>query len=154
MKSPVGFLYRIFTWFGKKGFTASRMIQLKRFPKSWMGKRLTMMQLMELDACMHCGNCTSRCSVAVAFEAIRNSNILPSEKIGAIRTLASGKELSPQELRDIQEGVYLCTNCYRCTVVCPAKINLQDLWFTIREILFKRGTRSFLFSPLSPFTVD
>jgi heterodisulfide reductase subunit C len=150
MKSPVGFLDRIITWLGKKGFTASRMFQLKRFSRGWMGKHLTMMQLMELDACMHCGNCTSRCSVAVAFEAIRNSNILPSEKVGAIRTLASGKGLSERDLRDIQEGVYFCTNCYRCTVVCPAKIDLQNLWFTIREILFQRGAPEFsLLSPLS-----
>jgi heterodisulfide reductase subunit C len=150
MKSPVGFLYNLLTWFVKKGFTASKMINLKWFSKSWVGKNLTMMQLMELDACMHCGNCTSHCSVAVAFEAISNSNILPSEKIGAIRRLASGKELDEQHLRDIQEGAYLCTNCYRCTVVCPAEINLQKLWFTIREILLQRGIPEFsLLSPLS-----
>jgi len=107
-------------------------------------------QVMELDACTHCGTCSLRCSVSVVFEEIPNINILPSEKIASIKALASGKKLSPRELRDIQEGVYLCTNCYRCTVVCPVGINLQDLWFNVREILLQKGYPEFLvLSPLS-----
>jgi len=107
-------------------------------------------QAMELDACTHCGTCTVRCSVGVAFEEIPNVNILPSEKIASIKALASGKELSERGLRIIQEGVYLCTNCYRCTVVCPVGINLQDLWFTVREALLQKGYPEFLvLSPLS-----
>jgi heterodisulfide reductase subunit C len=108
-------------------------------------------QVIELDACMHCGTCTSRCSVGVIFEAIPNRGILPSEKIGPIRAVASGRTLSPGELRVIQEGMYLCTNCYRCTVVCPAGINLQDLWFSARESLLRRGQPAFL--ALSPFSL-
>ena len=108
------------------------------------------LQAMELDACTHCGTCSLRCSVIMAFEEITNINIFPSEKIASIRALASGKELSPRELRHIQEGVYLCTNCYRCTVVCPAGINLQDLWFNVRETLLQKGYPEFLvLSPLS-----
>ena len=107
-------------------------------------------QAMELDACTHCGTCTVRCSVGVAFEEIPNANILPSEKIASVKALASGKELSEGDLRIIQEGVYLCTNCYRCTVVCPVGINLQDLWFNVREALLQKGYPEFLaLSPLS-----
>jgi len=108
------------------------------------------LQAMELDACTHCGTCSLRCSVIMAFEEIKNINIFPSEKIASIKALASGKKLSPQELRHIQEGVYLCSNCYRCTVVCPAGINLQDLWFNVRETLLQKGYPEFLvLSPLS-----
>src|SRR4030042_4681962 len=107
-------------------------------------------QAMELDACTHCGTCSLRCSVIIAFEEITNMNIFPSEKIASIKRLASGKELSPQELRQIQEGTYLCTNCYRCTAVCPVGINLQDLWFNVRETLLQKGYPEFLvLSPLS-----
>jgi len=107
-------------------------------------------QIMELDACTHCGTCNSRCSVAVAYEAIPNMNILPSEKISSVKKLAAGKILSYKELRDIQEGIYLCTNCNRCTVVCPVGINLQDLWFNVREVLLKKGYPEFFaLSPLS-----
>jgi heterodisulfide reductase subunit C/nitrate reductase gamma subunit len=67
-----------------------------------------------------------------------------------IKALASGRKLTQSELKAIQEGVYLCTNCYRCTVVCPVGINLQDLWFNVREVLLQRGIPEFsLLSPLS-----
>ena len=107
-------------------------------------------QALELDACTHCGTCSLRCSVAVAYDEIRNINILPSEKIASIKALASGRRLTPQELRYLLDGVYLCTNCYRCTVVCPVGINLQDLWFNVRERLLQKGYPEFLLlSPLS-----
>jgi heterodisulfide reductase subunit C/nitrate reductase gamma subunit len=107
-------------------------------------------QVMELDACTHCGTCSLRCSVVMAFEELKNTNILPSEKIASIKKIASGKALGLQDFRNIQEGVYLCTNCYRCTVVCPVGINLQELWFNIRETLLQKGYPEFLvLSPLS-----
>ena len=105
---------------------------------------------LELDACTHCGTCTLRCSVAQTYEEIQNIHILPSEKISAIRIFASQKRLSEEELRRLQEGVYLCTNCYRCTVVCPVGIDLQDLWFNVREMLLQKGFPEYLvLSPLS-----
>ncbi|MFV9689393.1 MAG: 4Fe-4S dicluster domain-containing protein [Desulfobacteria bacterium] len=96
-------------------------------------------QAIELDACTGCGTCSLRCSVAVVLEEIPNVNILPSEKIISLKALASGRELSAKELRIIQEGAYLCTNCKRCTVVCPVGINLQDLWVNLREYLVQKG---------------
>lgn len=105
---------------------------------------------IELDACTHCGTCTLRCSVGQTYEEIQNVHILPSEKISAIRALASQKRLREEEVRKLQEGVYLCTNCYRCTVSCPVGIDLQDLWFHVREMLLQKGFPEFLvLSPLS-----
>jgi len=96
-------------------------------------------QVMELDACTHCGICNVRCAVSIAFEEIPNVNILPSEKIPPIKALVSGQSLSEEDLRSLQEGTYLCTNCNRCTVACPVGINLQDLWFNVREALLRSG---------------
>ncbi|MFH1984056.1 MAG: 4Fe-4S dicluster domain-containing protein, partial [Pseudomonadota bacterium] len=107
-------------------------------------------QALELDACTHCGTCSLRCSAAAAFDALGNEYILPSEKLGFLKCLAAGKDLGEKELRAIQEGVYLCTNCDRCTVVCPSGINLGDLWFTVREDLVQRGYPEPLV--LSPFS--
>jgi heterodisulfide reductase subunit C/nitrate reductase gamma subunit len=107
-------------------------------------------QIIELDACTHCGSCTVHCSVGIAFESIPNLNILPSEKIAAIKNLASGHHLTEQKLRHVQEGIFLCTNCERCTVVCPVGINLQDMWFSVREALLQRGYPEFFM--LSPFS--
>jgi heterodisulfide reductase subunit C len=138
-----GFFRRI-----QKGFKV--LIHSRRFSQSWMGKNLSMIQLMELDACTHCAMCTSRCSVGIAFEGIPNINILPSEKLASIKALASGRPLGDREIRELQEGVYLCTNCYRCTVVCPVGIDLQNLWIKVRELLLQRGIPELsVLSPLS-----
>jgi len=107
-------------------------------------------QAMELDACMRCGTCSLRCSSSTAFDALGNEYILPSEKMTFLKNLAAGKDLSQKELCAIQEGVYLCTNCDRCTVVCPAGINLKELWFNVREDLVQRGYPEPLI--LSPFS--
>lgn len=107
-------------------------------------------QVLELDACTHCGTCSLRCSVAHVYEEIQNIFIFPSEKISAIRNLASDKRFNENELLKIQEGFYLCTNCYRCTNVCPTGINLQELWVNVREKVFQKGNPEFLtLSPLS-----
>jgi heterodisulfide reductase subunit C/nitrate reductase gamma subunit len=107
-------------------------------------------EAIELDACTHCGTCSSHCSVAVILEEIPNVNILPSEKMVSLKALASGKGLSERDFRLIQEGVYLCTNCNRCTVVCPVGISLKDLWLSVREHLLQRGYPELnILSPLS-----
>jgi heterodisulfide reductase subunit C len=107
-------------------------------------------QIMELDACTHCGTCSFNCSVAPALTHIPNQNILPSEKLTAVKMLAQGKDLSADELQELQEGVNLCTNCRRCTVVCPVGINLQEMWFNVRETLTAKGQPEYL--ALSPFS--
>ncbi len=96
-------------------------------------------QIMELDACTHCGSCSLNCSAAMVFEAAGNEYILPSEKMAFLKNLASGKKLDDRQTRAIQEGVYLCTNCDRCTVRCPSGIRLKDLWYSVREQLLAGG---------------
>ncbi len=108
-------------------------------------------QIMELDACTHCGTCTSRCSVAVTYEEIPNPNILPSEKIASLKALAAGRPLNERQMAAVQEGLYLCTNCYRCTPVCPVGVNLQELWFSVREAVLKQGLPELLV--LTPFSM-
>ena len=107
-------------------------------------------QMMELDACTHCSTCSLNCSVGILVEEIPNPNILPSEKMASLKILASGRKLENRQLKELQEGVFLCTNCNRCTVVCPVGINLQELWFNARETLLRRGLVEFsVLSPLS-----
>ncbi len=96
-------------------------------------------QVMELDACTHCGTCSRHCSVAVAFDNIGNENILPSERMTYLKDYINHKNIYARGLAAIAQGIYLCTNCDRCTVVCPAGINLRDLWFNAREEIIQRG---------------
>jgi heterodisulfide reductase subunit C len=107
-------------------------------------------QVMELDACTHCGSCSLNCSAAMVFEAIGNEYILPSEKMTLLKQLSSGKKLDAEKMRAIQQGVYLCTNCDRCTVRCPSGIRLKELWYSVREALLESGPP--LPHVLSPFS--
>ncbi|CAB1059911.1 Heterodisulfide reductase subunit C-like protein [Olavius sp. associated proteobacterium Delta 1] len=101
-------------------------------------------QVMELDACTHCGSCSLNCSAGMIYEAVGNRFILPSEKMAYLKKMVCGKKLDNEQLHAIAEGVYLCTNCDRCTVHCPSGIRLKELWFSVREALLQKGP------PLTP----
>jgi len=107
-------------------------------------------QILELDACTHCGACTPACTVGVCYEQIPNPNILPSEKIASLKRLVSRSKLDRRELSHIREGLLLCTNCFHCTEVCPSGIDLQNLWFQVREATLEHDSPEFLL--LSPFS--
>ena len=119
-------------------------------PETSRPQNFAVKQIMELDACTHCGACTTRCSVGIVLEAIPNLHILPSEKISALKKLAVKNQLEQRDIHLLQEGLYLCTNCHRCTDVCPAGINLQQLWHTVREVLLRqKHPEMLILSPLS-----
>ncbi len=86
---------------------------------------------MGMDACTHCGICSQYCSVAPAWQVMGNADILPSEKLVSLKKLTSlipFPEKSENKLRQFAEGSFICTECGRCTQLCPSGINLQDLW--------------------------
>jgi heterodisulfide reductase subunit C/nitrate reductase gamma subunit len=119
--------------------------------KTSLPENIATRQVMELDACVHCGTCSRFCSAMMGYEAKHNPYILPSEKMVLLKDLSKGKKPGKEVLRAVQEGVYLCTNCDRCTVVCPAGINLKDLWMSVREGLIQEGEPQPLM--LSPFSL-
>jgi heterodisulfide reductase subunit C/nitrate reductase gamma subunit len=94
---------------------------------------------MGLDACTRCGVCSVHCSVAPVVNIIDNLNILPSEKLKAVKALAAGKRFDSETLAFISEGSFICTDCLRCTGLCPAGINLQDIWGASRNNLAEKG---------------
>lgn len=118
--------------------SASLMVNAVMDPKTSDPLNIATRQVMELDACTHCSTCSRHCSVATGFDRIGNSNILPSEKIQVLKQIAAGKPLDDKQLNAILEGIYLCTNCDRCTLVCPSGICLKDLWFSVRESLIQK----------------
>lgn len=115
-----------------------------------MSENIATKQAIELDACVHCCTCSLTCSAMMAEKTSGNSLVLPSEKIVFLRKLAAGKDLDERELAAISHGVYMCTNCDRCTVVCPSGINLRELWFLARESLIQeKGPQPLILTPLS-----
>jgi heterodisulfide reductase subunit C len=101
---------------------------------------LATLRAMELDACMHCTTCSVHCSVAAATSGeLPGRSVLPSEKLSRLARLAEGHGLEAEAERELLAGNELCTRCYRCTRLCPAGINLQDLWESLSADLMARG---------------
>ena len=107
-------------------------------------------QMVELDACTHCGSCSLHCSAGMIYEALGNEYILPSEKMTFLKKMVSDRPLDDTQLDAIQQGVYICTNCDRCTVRCPSGIQLKELWYAVREELLVKGPP--FAAILSPFS--
>ena len=118
-------------------------------------------QIMELDACTHCSTCNLNCSAGMMYESVKNDYILPSEKIQILKKAVSKDSLSTEEYKALFQGLYLCTNCDRCTVVCPSGINLKSLWLSFRENFIQKNPEDhFILSTfsfvrgLNPLTIE
>lgn len=128
----------------------SKMFHVLSAPISLMVKRSTddivespanalTQQMVGLSACTHCGTCSLECSSNMFFESFENDFILPSEKVQYLRKIASGKETDPAILKRMQQGLYVCTSCDRCTTVCPSGINLKEIFVSARYALLEKG---------------
>ena len=95
-------------------------------------------QMIELDACTRCGMCNQQCSSIMFFESIENPFILPAEKIKILKKAGTHKKFEMEELKNIQRGLYMCTNCGRCVETCPSGINLKELFINARHRLLRR----------------
>jgi heterodisulfide reductase subunit C len=102
---------------------------------------------LALDACVRCGICDAHCSVAPLARYLDNPYLLPSHKLIATGTLASGRllqsGLKAEDAADdalrVAEGAFLCTDCARCTRACPVGLDLEDLWQAERGDLAAAG---------------
>lgn len=92
-------------------------------------------QMVGLSACTHCGSCSVECSSSMYYEYFQNDFILPSEKVAHLKRIAAGKEQDPAVLAKVQEGLYICTSCDRCTTICPSGINLKEIFTYARYAL-------------------
>jgi heterodisulfide reductase subunit C len=96
-------------------------------------------RVVSLDACMNCGQCSLHCSVEPINRVLGNLNILPSYKLGSLKKYVQNGLTAGSALSDFNEGSFICTECNRCTEVCPAGINLQDLWLSSKDDLALSG---------------
>ena len=97
---------------------------------------------LALHACVRCGICDLRCSVAPLAHYLGNPGLLPSHKLVATGALASGCLVQPgrkDEALRAAEGAFLCTDCGRCTDRCPVGLDLEDLWEAGRNDLAAAG---------------
>jgi heterodisulfide reductase subunit C len=93
---------------------------------------------LALQACTRCGQCSLHCSVEPSHRILGNRDILPMDKLEDLRRhLRTG--LHDAALGDLAEGSQICTECLRCTQICPAGIDLQDLWMASKQTLADTG---------------
>jgi heterodisulfide reductase subunit C/nitrate reductase gamma subunit len=102
------------------------------FPATALGRNLA------LEACIRCGQCSLHCSVAPSRRVLGNADILPMDKLADLRGWLD-RSLDTERLADLVEGSHICTECLRCTQVCPAGIDLQDLWMSSKAALSEEG---------------
>ncbi len=128
----------------------SKMFHIVAAPVSLVIKRVTGDELNEpanilnrqmigLSACTHCGSCSIECSSGMFYETFGNDFILPSEKVQYLKKFAANKEHDPEIIKRMQQGLYVCTSCDRCTTVCPSGINLKELFVSSRYSLLDTG---------------
>ncbi|CAB1078074.1 CoB--CoM heterodisulfide reductase subunit C (EC [Olavius algarvensis Delta 1 endosymbiont] len=96
-------------------------------------------RVVSLDACMNCGQCSLHCSVEPINRVVGNPDILPSHKLGSLKKYVHKGLAGDIELAGLNEGSFICTECNRCTEICPAGINLQDLWLASKADLASSG---------------
>lgn len=114
--------------------TPLMLLQERIVPLPAHGANRMTSRALALSACTHCGVCSRHCSVAPIYTMLHNPAILPSEKIGGLKkqSIRDGSDRSGGE--QFAHGNFICTECHRCTCLCPSGINLQDLWMTAKTL--------------------
>ena len=118
--------------------------------------KLSVRQLIELDACTRCGLCIEWCStcpeiddpVAWPREKIQGLKSLVRKQFGLRARLRGPVEPAQETLQYLSRGYYDCTLCARCGEVCPVGIDTRSLWLVAREEMVRRGRYPQLFDTL------
>lgn len=105
---------------------------------------------MDLESCIHCGMCAEACHYYVSTQDPKYTPIRKLELIKRVyrRELSPlrwlhrlfTRDISARDLEDWQELVYdSCTECGRCSTICPMGINIAEMVNTNRQALAQAG---------------
>jgi heterodisulfide reductase subunit D len=109
--------------------------------------KLSSRHLLEIDACIRCGECLSSCPV---YAERREEELNPRGKIqnlkkfirnqyGLWARIFGPKKLNEEDIIALSEKIFRCTLCGACDVACPVLINPKDLSIAIRETMVEMG---------------
>ena len=97
------------------------------------GENKATRRVFDLSACTQCGTCTSHCAVGPLYDIFNNRWVFPSERVTQIRESAWGRSMDAESKDAFNQGSFICTLCNKCSQVCPAGLDLQDIWLAARE---------------------
>jgi heterodisulfide reductase subunit D len=126
--------------------------------------KLDMSRLIELDACVGCGECLKWCPV---YDQDASEDIVPRRKVinflkivrdqngllgkilrndnaptiikSFLKKISNYKAITKKDVESFVANLYECSTCGQCEVVCPAHIDTVNLWENLREIIVDAG---------------
>lgn len=118
--------------------------------KEVMRRKMDRSLALDLEACVHCGYCSEACHFSQATHDPRHA---PSRKLDLLRRFHAREtsafapvkrlfvaDITADDLREWQELVYdSCTECGRCSMVCPMGVNTARGVNVMREALYEAG---------------
>ncbi|MDO8248724.1 MAG: (Fe-S)-binding protein [Rhodoferax sp.] len=105
---------------------------------------------LDLEACVSCGYCSEACHF---YQSTQDPKYSPSRKLDLLRRVHAREtsafaplrrlftpDITVDDLKEWQELVYdSCTECGRCSMICPMGINTARGVNVMREALFEAG---------------
>jgi Fe-S oxidoreductase len=105
---------------------------------------------LDLEACVNCGYCSEACHF---YQSTQDPKYTPSRKLDLLRRVHAREtsafaplkrlftpDITVDDLKEWQELVYdACTECGRCSMICPMGINTARGVNVMREALFEAG---------------
>ena len=105
---------------------------------------------LDLESCVNCGYCSEACHF---YQGTQDPKYTPTRKLDLLRRVHARessafapvkrlfiRDISVTDLREWQELVYdSCTECGRCSMVCPMGINIARGVNVMREALSEAG---------------
>ena len=118
--------------------------------KAVMRRKMDRGLALDLEACVHCGYCSEACQFS---QATQDPKYAPSRKLDLLRRFHAREtsafaplkrlftpDITAGDLREWQELVYdSCTECGRCSLVCPMGVNTARGVNVMREALYQAG---------------
>jgi Fe-S oxidoreductase len=105
---------------------------------------------LDLEACVNCGYCSEACHF---YQSTQDAKYSPSRKLDLLRRVHARetsafaplkrlfvRDITVDDLKEWQELVYdACTECGRCSMICPMGVNTARGVNVMREALFEAG---------------
>jgi len=107
--------------------------------------QFSLRQMIEIDGCTRCGECTLGCPV---YEVTKNQVVTPVETLRSTKDWAlcqswfkklffRSKAMTPERLNAFAQEAYQCTLCGHCEVVCPVNIRNKEMKISLRRNIMR-----------------